>query len=314
MNLFGLITFSNVILILSILMIFFSLIWLFGIYFVVIVNSIPLVVIEVLMYIGFSYGIYMCPQISHELGYIWGLCFTSCLTVASIITFQRVNSTNLSLLVSLNIILYSITGIYIQSTLICAVSVMLFMYLIGLQNIFSTSYIINHVLLGHNDQNIIPRIALSSGITTIIGCICRIFSANIPVSSNKLLQTINLFVPGMLWFGPFLFLISLLITSSSFYSAKSSYMNYNLLTIFSAIFALLIGNLYNIHQLSGISGTIFVLYLLEKYIEIMPQNVNVLAWSTLAIGITLYTINIFYRSEIEKYGLYQYFHFVHPLN
>ena len=291
-------------------MIFFSLMWLFGIYFLVIIASIPLALLELLMYIGFSYGVYMSPKFGQDLGYIWALSFTSCLTITSIITFKHLKSIDFSFFVCLNMILYGVNGIYLQSTLICAVSVMLFMHLIGFDVAFGPGY----VAVGHKEVNVIPRVALSSGITLVIGCFFKIFATNIAASSDKLLHSINLFVPGMLWFGPFVFFISMLIMSSSFYSEKNSYMNYNLLTIFTAILALLIGNLYNIRQLSGISGTIFVLYLIEKYFELMPQNINVWAWSTLIIGITLYTINIYYRTEIEKYGLYEYFHVVPPLN
>lgn len=154
---------------------------------------------------------------------------------------------------------------------------------------------------------------MASGITTALGTLLSIHSANIAAGSDILMKNAELFVPGMLWFGPFVFFISLLITSSSAYSKGPQYTNNNLITVICAVSAVLVGNLYDIPQLSGISGTVFFIFLLEKYCEFMPNRVEVWAWTTLILGIMLYLANVHYRMEFEKYGLHEYFHFTPPV-
>jgi hypothetical protein len=86
------------------------------------------------------------------------------------------------------------------------------------------------------------------------------------------------------------------------------YLTNNLLAIIFGLGAILLGNVYDIPQLSGISGTIFCIYLLQKYCELMPYRVEFWAWSTLFLGIILYVGNMYLRHEFENGGWGKYFH------
>jgi hypothetical protein len=313
MDITGLISFSNVMFVISSLMIVLACIWLFGIYFVAIIALIPLNIIEILLYLFFLTSIYNAPQLFGNLAYIWGLLFAFGLTVATFITTSKNNSPTGDLLVFnlLNILVYGITGIYINSTLICTFAVMFFMSFIVLYSGFGRSF---------------ASITMASGITTAIGTFIRINSN--AATLTPFMKNAELFVPGMLWFGPFVFFISLLIMSSIYYVRYThtgyragdsrqkylrAYINNNMITLMCILCAVCVGNLYDISQLSGISGTIGFLFLLEKYVDLMPNRIAAHAWGVLIIGILTYVGNMYYRIEFEKYGLANYFHLVPPI-
>lgn len=321
----GLLTFSNLIFVLSILMITSAFVWLFGIYLLQIVMHIPSEVLELAMYIGFGVSLAMTPYwFTSDITYIWGLLFSTFLTAATVITGLRIKGDNPQMFNFVNMLIHGTAGIYLESSLIASVSVMFMMGFIGFQVGFGPGF----VAFGYKEKDIVASAALASGVVTIVGSFLRVelmnaIQYNVPFT--PLLQLAQLFVPGMLWFGPFVFFISLLIVSMKHYSCDFSpyhhldrysnvYFTNNFITIVASMIAILCGNLYNIPQLSGFSGTFFVLYLLEKYCELMPNRREVWAWTTLMIGIILYAVNVYYRAEFERRGLFEYFHLMPPLD
>ncbi|VBB17593.1 hypothetical protein YASMINEVIRUS_56 [Yasminevirus sp. GU-2018] len=307
----GLISFSNFVFVLSIMMIVSAVIWLFGIYIVAIMMIIPLQVIELLMYGFLSMAIHRSPEwFSQDVVHIWGLLFALGLTATMLITGFRIKGGNYHLFNFANMIVHGVAGVYLNSTLICATSVMFFMSLIG----FSFGFTQNSLSFGYESRDLVGSATVSAGIATAIGVFLRINGSTEVALRTPFYLSAQLFVPGLLWFGSFVFFLSLLIVSSSYYSSKQAYVSNNVMTIVLSCGAVLIGNLYNISQLSGFSGTFFCIYLLEKYCEIMPNRSEVWAWSTLLFGALLYATNIHYRAEFEQYGLHEYFHLLPPMD
>jgi predicted transglutaminase-like protease len=137
------------------------------------------------------------------------------------------------------------------------------------------------------------------------------------LSLSQFMHYAQYFVPGMIWLGPYVFFLSMLITSSRlyciYYDNSAMYAINNILNISLSVVAIFLGNVYNIPQLSGFSGTFFTLYFTQKYIEVMPNRKEVWAASSILIGILLYLVNVYFRAEIETHGLQEYFHLFPPI-
>ena len=313
MNFLGLITFSNFMSVLSIIMIVSASIWLFGIYFAEIIAQLSLQTIEFSLYAILSGAIFFSNRLFHpETTFIWGLLFACGLTATTFLTVYRINNVNVNTNVShfnfANMLIHGITGVYLNSSLISAVSVMFLMTLLGFEFGFGPGYVA--VGYSHHNRGLIPSATFASGVVTAMGTFIRLNKSSVDKISNRF----NVFVPGMLWFGPFVFFVSLLIMSSSLYSSNREYVNNNIITLLLSLVAIFIGTVYNIPQLSGISGTFFSLFLLEKFCEFMPWQIELWAWYTLAIGVTLYVVNIYLLPELKKYELDRYFHLIPPMN
>ncbi len=292
----GLLTFSNFTFVISIMMIVSAFVWLFGLYFAQIIVAMPVQLIELMLYGSLSLAIHQAPVLFGELAYIWGLMFALGLTATTVITGVRMKSDNLTLFNFVNMFIHGFVGVYLESQMICFVSVMFFMSLIG----FNMGVSPGVVAVGYTDKEIVPSATFASAVVTLLGCYFKLHPT----------QTMDLFVPGMLWLGPFVFYVSLLIMSSSYYHEKFSpaYTNMNIITILCGVSAVYFGNVLDISQLYGFGGTFFTIFLLEKYCEIMPNNSVVWAWSTLFLGALIYMFNVHMRLEFEKNGLEKYFH------
>ncbi len=277
--------------------------WLFGLYFVHIIAVIPIELIELILYGGLGLAIHQAPYLFGDLAYIWGLLFALGISVTTIFTCRRIllKYSCMAYFNFINMMIHAFTGVYLQSKMICFVSVIFFMSLIGFNMGVSPSVI----FIGYKRRSIVPSATIASAIVTFFGCYFKIISD----------KSMDLFIPGMLWLGPFVFNTSLLIMSSASYHKKlsSAYININALTILYGISAIYFGNVLNISQLYGFGGTFFSIFLIEKYYEIMPNNSIVWAWSTLCLGLILYMFNVHIRQEFGNEngnGLDRYFHFL----
>lgn len=298
MDIAGVITFSNFLFVLAIAMIVMAIIWLFGLYFVVIIASIPVVVIELILYATLSLCVWSAPGLFGNFAYIWGMLFAWGLSATTLLTGYRTNNDNTTLFYLINMFIHGVAGAHLQSSMICFSSVMFFMALIG----FKFGFGVGYVVIGYDENDIIPSATLASLVVTFMGCFLKL---------NPISKIASLFVPGALWLGPLVFYVSLLILSSKYYPDKyntQAYVNMNVITVIAGLCAVFFGNVYDISQLYGFGGTFFTIFLLEKYIELMPNIYEVYAWSTLALGIALYMANMYFRTELENSGLDKYFH------
>lgn len=318
----GLITFSNLIFVFSTVMIVGGCIWLFGLYFAKIIRVIPPFLIEVILYNSLIFAIYLSPKLfSSDTAFAWGLLFALGMSATTLLTAHRIKKENSQIynFYVINMLIHAVVGIYLQSFLICSISVAFFMMFIGFHMGFGQGYIV----LGYTDKNVIASATVTSGIVTIFGSVLRIMLDN--SNSNSISTSPSLsyfmhytqyFVPGMIWLGPYVFFLSMLITSSKYYCTyynSAMYAINNILNISLSVVAIFLGNVYNIPQLSGFGGTFFTLYFTQKYIEVMPNRKEVWAASSILIGILLYLVNVYFRAEIETHGLQEYFHLFPPI-
>jgi len=308
-----LITTSNLFLILAILLIVGGCILLFGVHIKSILLVVPSVVIEFVLYVGLGFAVYVTPKVfSQDIYYIWGLLFAMGLSATTCLTGYRMKGGNMQLFYFVNMLIHAIAGMYLQSSLVCSVAVSFFMSLIGFHMGFGQGY----VVLGYTEKKYVASATMASGIVTFMGSLLRVSLENSIASAtpiSPLMQYAQLFVPGMIWLGPSVFFLSMLISSSKLYCNNNElYASNNMLNILLSASAVVLGNLYGIPQLSGFSGTFFALFLAEKYVELVPNRVEVWAITSILVGTILYAFNVYFRAEFEKYGLYEYFHLVPP--
>ena len=149
------------------------------------------------------------------------------------------------------------------------------------------------VMIGFVDGHIIPSTTVASFILLLIGSI-----SHLGQRSNLLTAP---FTRPLIFLGTFFYFIGLMIISSRLYSAvrrKKSPLFWFLQVIafVSGFAAILLGPLLELPFLQVIGGTMFVLWLLLKYIEIMPWNNTLpIVISLLGFGILLYLLAHFMK-------------------
>jgi hypothetical protein len=308
-NLLGIYAFSDFISILSAIAIIIASACLLGIYHIELTKYLSMVTIELILYVSFTFGAYNTPVFfSEQSWHLWGTFFAVGLIASTFMTFSRINRDNTMLFFFVNMIIHGIIGTYLNSTFVCGISILFLMAIIG----FHPQIGIGYIAFGYKESEIVPAATSASGLVLAVGIIFRLLTENNQlISHNFLLNKFQLFVPGILWVCPFVFYVSLLILSAHKYASKDiTYVHHNIVAFALYIICVFIGNVYGIGQLSGFSGTFLVLFLLEKYVECMPVNATLYALSLLITSSVIYGLNIYYRHEIEKYGLEQYFHFI----
>jgi hypothetical protein len=287
---------SNVMFALSIIMIVCAIVWLFGIYIISILKFVSPRTLEIILYFIFLTCIYYTPiWFSNNTTHIWGLLFVGGLNAEIVIKFIIEGSISFQTLYLACMFIYSITGIYLNSTFICGVSIIYFILLFEYECMFGHKWISN----GYSKNGIIISTTIVTGLITLIGIVLRMY---------KQYNILNLFVHGMLLIGSFIFFVDMLIISSTFYTNKNNYITYNIITIGLSVLIIFVGITCDISQIYGYSGTIFIMYVLRKYYELIPRRVETYAWTILITGIILYTCNITLHIENREYN--KYFHII----
>lgn len=140
--------------------------------------------------------------------------------------------------------------------------------------------------IGFSDREVIPR---SMGASFLM-----LASYVVVVATGADFGGFEVFKAGMLKVGAFVYFTGCLIVSNRYYrraahngGVDAEYFLLQLLTIGSGAAALYLGALLGIPALSGIGGTFFALYLVEKYMEIPWQKVG-WAWGLLGLSLGLY--------------------------
>ena len=108
------------------------------------------------------------------------------------------------------------------------------------------------------------------------------------------------FSPGLIGVGAFVYFIGLVIMSSKWVATSWSYPVMQIVALGSGFAALFLGPVLNLPWLAGVGGTLFCVYLLEKYIEI-PWNKIGYAWGTLVFGGLLYGMAVFIHGHPQYF-------------
>ncbi|MBI4347674.1 MAG: hypothetical protein HY553_12525, partial [Elusimicrobia bacterium] len=286
----GLVTFVNVLWALGIGLGVVCFSFLFGSYveeLMVLLKEVPLVVYEAVFHLlaaAFLVGGKFLP--SGAAAYV-GL--TGCLLFAAAVCFSAMvrrwngNPARLALL------LYAVWGgaaMLYQSPMIgfLAVAALLsafgFMVAMG-----SLCYFI-----GFENDAAVGRGTVAAFVVLILHVALRITGESLPL--------LGVFERGGLFLGSFVGYLGLLILSSRFYDGRAiGYLGAQVVTVAAGLLALFVGNVFSIPELSRIGGTFFVLYLLEKPVEIPASSKRGYAAVGLAVSAAVYAFCLYVKAN-----------------
>jgi hypothetical protein len=283
------ISFSNIIAILAAIIVIIALTVLIGIFVIPILVYIPAIVWQILFYI---ISFYLMIFTSNS----W-LIFLGCLAfVASLsftITFHHSGGRNIGLLGSwICCVVWTMVAIYQQNREAGYLAVMALESSLGFV-LFVGQLII---MIGFQNEKVIPSATIASFILLLIGCILHIQQ-----QANFL--TIP-FTRPLLFIGTFVYFLGMLIITSRFYSEwdgrKYLFWLLQLITFFSGLATMFFGPMLEIPFIQAVGGTMFVIWLLEKYVEFTPwKGVFTVTGSLLGFGVLLYGFAYFLKTNPE---------------
>lgn len=206
------------------------------------------------------------------------LLMIGCLALTENFHFSRASNaqTRMTLYCSLLFIAWSAAAVYYSSTLLGFIAVAAFVSALGFSIIVTPLC----YFIGFKDDEAIVRGTLAGG--TMVGIYTLIATTGIVVPTY-----LEIFRTGVMWIGTFVYFIGLLIMASKYYSKDFQYLFMQALMIASGVLAIGVGSLYEIATLQRIGGTLFYLYVIEKYFEI-PWGKGSWAWVTLLFSGLLY--------------------------
>jgi len=104
---------------------------------------------------------------------------------------------------------------------------------------------------------------------------------------------------GALYLGSFIGYLGLLIASSFWYNKHQNYILMQVVTVLAGLAALAIGSLWNIPELRSIGGTFFIIYLVEKFMEIPSRSLTGWAFKGLCASGMIYGICLLIKTYPE---------------
>lgn len=142
------------------------------------------------------------------------------------------------------------------------------------------------VYIGWNDEKMVSRGTTAAFVILGFYVLTHITGISSP--------QIDVFKTGAHFMGAFVYFLGILIMSSKWYFGReddytwfNKYLLLNALCIASGIAAFYLGSVFGMSSLLGIGGTLFSLYVLEKYFEIPWKGVGWI-WAMLFLAIGLY--------------------------
>lgn len=144
--------------------------------------------------------------------------------------------------------------------------------------------------IGFESEDKVPVATTASLVLILLGTFLHL--------QAKLNTPLNVFTRPFLFMGTFVYSIGMIIMSSTFYTTRKNRIFWllQLVTFISGLAALLFGPLLSIPFLQSVGGTMLVLWLMEKYVEIVPwKRSSVVAFNLLIFGVILYCIALFFK-------------------
>lgn len=120
--------------------------------------------------------------------------------------------------------------------------------------------------IGFEKDDLIPTALVASGtlLALYIVHVLRFFSV-----AESVYNAISVFEPGVFFIGTFVFFTGLLISSSRWYKYDRKVLIYNILAVVVGLLSFYLGSLVpGLTVFRGVASTFFVLFLMQKYIEI----------------------------------------------
>lgn len=289
------VSFSNIIAIIAAVIVILALTILIGIFVAPLLISIPVIFWESLFYIISFYLMIL----THNSWTIFFGCLSFVATISSTITLHS-SSRNMGLIASwICFIVWSFVAIYQQNREAGYLAVMALESSLGFV-IFVGELVI---MIGFQNEKIIPSSTIASFILIILGSILHIQQR-----SNFL--TIP-FTRPLLFLGTFVYFIGMLILTSRLYTdwnrKKIIFCIFQFIAFFSGLATMFFGPMLEIPFIQAIGGTMFVIWLLQKYIEIAPwKGVSTVTGSLFGFGMLLYGFAYFLQKNPEYFIFHNY--------
>jgi len=290
------VTFANIIAVLAGIIVFIALTALISICVLPILVNLPTVIYEVILYlISFSLMFIMSNS--------W-VIFFGCLVFLSAISLSIKlrcwARQDVGLIASwICFFVWSLVAIYQQNQEVGYLAVMALESALGFV-MFSGPLMI---AIGFQNEKIIPSGTFSSFILMIIGYILYL---------QKQMNFLTIpFTRPLIFLGTFVYFIGLIILSSRWYRSWQNrrfiFILLQIITFTSGLSMMFFGPMLEIPFIQSIGGTMFVLWLLQKYAEIAPWNDFWLGTcSLLGFGGILYGFAYFLQSHPEYFIFHVY--------
>jgi len=290
------VSFSNIIAILAAIIVILALTVLIGIFIVPLLVQIPAIVWEVLFYIISFY----LMLLTYNSWLIFFGCLAFVATLSFTIKLHYSNEKNIGLIASwICCIVWTIVAIYQQNREAGYLAVMALESSLGFV-IFVGQLVI---MIGFQSEKVIPSATIASFILLLIGSILHIQQR-----SNFL--TIP-FTRPLLFIGTFVYFIGMLILTSRLYTEWRTkphiFFLLQFIAFFSGLATMFFGPMLEIPFIQAIGGTMFVIWLLEKYVEIAPwTGLFTVTGSLFGFGILLYGFAYFLQTYPEYFIFHSY--------
>lgn len=159
------------------------------------------------------------------------------------------------------------------------------------------------IMIGFDDRKTIPSATIASFILILIGSFLHL-------QKYSNMRTVP-FTRPLIFLGTFVYFIGLIILSSRWYANLDNgllqFLLLQIITLASGLTAMLIGPLLQLPFIQAIGGTMFVIWLLEKYAEIAPHDSKMsVAASLLGFGLLLYGMAYFLKTHPEYFIFHVY--------
>ena len=290
------ISFANIIAVLAGVIVMISLTILIGIYIIPLIASLPSTIWETLFYlISFYLMIFV-----HNSWVIFFGCLGFLATLAfSIKSHFRTNKYSGLVASWMCFFAWTFVAIYQQHREAGYLAIM------ALESAFGFVVFVGElvIMIGFQNEKIIPSGTIASFILILIGIILHV------QRRSNILTTP--FTEPLLFLGTFVYFIGLLILSSRLYTRqnegqfKTWFLQF--ITFFSGLAAMFFGPMFEIPFIQAIGGTMFVIWLLEKYIEIVPWKTKLkVVLSLWGYGLLLYGCAYFLKTYPQYFIFHSY--------
>ncbi len=285
----GFLTFVNIVLFIAACLLVLAVAWLIGGYLIDFFTEIPLAAYEFFGYLIAVTGVLTAvnwPAYQIHIAFPCSLALIP--TVA--LTHKRLDLKGFNCFEFLICsFAWGFAAIYVNSAVLGFLSVAAFFGFLG----FSVFVMPFCAIIGFNDDASIARGTTSAFFITLIHQFVTI--------GNHDGEVYKLFADGMSIMGPFVYFIGLLIVANKWYCRDGfQCLVLNIVTIISGLVAMYVGATYGDSRLLGISGTLFAIWLIEKYYEIPWKGMG-WAWSVLGLSGILYGIAIYSQNHPEYF-------------
>lgn len=292
----GMISFVNLVLATSALMVVLGLAWLFILYIlphiIGFMGKFPKEFYEIILYtavvVSFIFSVKLQATVGMYLALLgcFGLPFVLSLTFY--LHEDRIKKgTEHQILFFVCSLVYIAMAVILQAWFIGLLAVLAVMAFLG----FSVIVMPGVYCIGFEDKDAVARGTIAAFIVVAAFVTFKVLGINVPY--------IQVFSVGALYAGSFVFFLGLLISSSKWFS-KDQYLLVQAVMIIACVASLFIGSVYHINELRGFAGTFLYLYLMEKYFEI-PHLSKHWAWATFIFGLILYVFAMVIKAYPEYF-------------